>query len=95
MPLEASKHMLDDVWFATEIFDSVREGVVVLECEQWREFIDVKFFNTHIDIVLQHEVEERPNLGIELVIDMRASEARAIGACYRWERKGYIAEYIE
>lgn len=68
--LEADEGQVDFRRLAAGIGHRIRQGVVVLEPQQWRELFLVEFFHTHGNVVLEDKIEKDLLPGVELRVDM-------------------------
>jgi hypothetical protein len=54
--LETGEGFVDFFGPAAKVSDGIREGVVVFEQEQRREFLLIEFFHADSDVMLEYEI---------------------------------------
>ena len=84
-----------DVFGLAQVCDGVRQRVVILQPQQWREFLLVEFFHALAHVMSQDKVEERSLLVVEFGMDVNAGVCCSDFASDSGERVGHVGQYVE
>ena len=94
VPLKPREYSTDHLGLP-KIRNSVSNGIVVLEPQQWRQLLLIELLHTHTHVVRKYEVEEGLLLVVEVCADLGLRLSCPILARERRNRIGHVGEYVE